>query len=90
MLDQFGGLPGCRMLLQVSGGTDNGQDFIGRDAHGNHVLLDQVSRLTPTQINLWNSKLAQVVSAWLKDMQAVGQDGQGVLKAYQATNGQEI
>ncbi|WP_137163946.1 TRAP transporter substrate-binding protein DctP [Pseudomonas asiatica] len=50
----------------------------------------QVARLTPAQINLWNSKLAQVVSAWLKDMQAVGQDGQGVLKAYQATNGQEI
>ncbi|MDZ3992242.1 TRAP transporter substrate-binding protein DctP [Pseudomonas sp. Teo4] len=50
----------------------------------------QVAQLTPAEISRWNDKLKQVIDAWLADMQAVGQDGKGVLKTFQGTNGQEI
>jgi hypothetical protein len=50
----------------------------------------QLTRLAPSQTERWNSRLAQVIDAWIEDMQGVGQDARGVLKAYHDTGRQDI
>lgn len=45
----------------------------------------QVSRLSPEEVERWNSRLVTVVDDWSHDMDSVGQDGRAMLNDYHAT-----
>lgn len=50
-----------------------------------HVVVD----LPPEEITRWNTRLERVTRDWIADMEGVGQDGSGALRAYSQASASE-